>query len=261
MISYRRPDKPHGFPPEKIQRAEAALRAAGGAGVSDCPDHWKDYKSNFYGAQRHKCAWCEALDTTEPGAVDHYRPKAEVGRLESPGHEVDHGTNVRDRCVGKVHSPGYWQLAYDWDNWLFVCNRCNSGWKRTLFPVAEEPHPHPDGRCTPLLLNPYDDGDPIDHLDFSDIGQIEALNDSPRGRATIETCGLDRETLRSARAQIVTQVRTWMDVIDLAGTTEQREVALRGLRDLAHDGAPFAGAARAVIRRELGVSWSELARR
>lgn len=258
MIHHVRPDRPKDFPPERIQRAEAALRAS--VGAESCVAHWQDYKTHFYESQHHKCAWCEAENTTETGAVDHYRPKGAVGQLETAGQEVEGCTNVRGRTVRPLHAPGYWWLAYDWDNWLFACNRCNSAWKLSLFPVCEQPYPKPDPgtACTPLLLDPFGAEDPIDHLDFSALGQIEPWNGSPRGRATIDTCGLDRESLRRAREKVVKLTWIQAQLVEQATTDRQLNLALLALRRLGDASSPFAGTARAVIRRELGLPWSDL---
>lgn len=257
MIAYSRPSPPPGFPPQRIRDAEASLRATGGA--AECKGHWADYKSEFYRAQHGKCGWCEADNTTEPGAVDHYRPKAEVGCLTAIGRERPDSTGVSERRVEVVHSPGYWWLTYAWDNWLYVCNRCNSGWKLSLFPVAEVPHPRPDPATadTPLLLNPYEGDDPLDHLDFSDLGQIEPWNASLRGQATIATCGLDRESLRRARMRVAREARRWCDQVTDPMVAPALKRALCALRELGDDASPFAGTVRAVIRRELGLPWHE----
>jgi hypothetical protein len=50
-----------------------------------------------------------------------------------------------------------------------------------------------------LLLNPYDDIDPADHLEFNRIGQVTHRNNSVLGWETIRTCHLGRETLRYSR--------------------------------------------------------------
>lgn len=259
MIRYARPPRPKDFPTRRIQDACAALAAAGGA--CETAELWGDYKDVFSEAQHGKCAWCEAVDTTEPGAVDHYAPKKEVGRLMTPGQERPKRTNVQGRSIVALHAPGYWWLAYDWDNWLFACNRCNSGWKLTLFPVQEVPHPRPDPTTayTPLLLHPYETEEPLEHLDISDIGQIEAWNLSPKGRATIDTCGLTRESLRRLREKHAEVALAWVDELlneDAAESTRQN--AWRALRRLGDDSKPFAATTRSVIRRYLKISWADL---
>ena len=93
---------------------------------------------------------------------------------------------------------GYWWLAFEWNNLLLACERCNRAWKGTLFPVAEETRPippEPDAPETALLLDPYGDENPAKHLRFDTIGQVSAAPESRIGRETIRTLGLDRDSL------------------------------------------------------------------
>lgn len=259
MIRYARPEPPDGFPTSDIKAATAALEASRGGG--DIPDLWAPYKETFSRAQHRKCAWCEAEDTCEPGAVDHFAPKGEVGQLVEKGVEVPCLTNVRGRGVAPLHSTGYWWLAYAWDNWLFSCNRCNSGWKRTIFPVLEQPYPCPDPRTpyTPLLLHPFGADEPLEHLDISDLGQIEPWASSEKGRATIDTCGLDRESLRGAREKRANAARKWVDLLlDQGASENQMKHAWSSLLELAGDRQPYAATTRSVIRRHLKISWAEI---
>ena len=76
-------------------------------------------------------------------------------------------------------------------------SRCNSAWKRNLFPIDEKPRTTPlQGRNEiPLLLNPFEGEDPVDHIEYDKLGQVKALNGSKFGKATIATCGLRTATV------------------------------------------------------------------
>ncbi len=261
MIRLQRPTKPVNFPTPAIEEAEEEAKRAGGK-PANWPDHWSRYKANFTRAQGHKCGWCEAPHTSEPGAVDHIAPKAEVGWLETQGEEVDDLTNVPGRKASALHDIGYWWLAYDWDNWVFACNRSNSGWKKTLYPVAENPHPRPDEsvKYTPLLLNPFGPDDPLDHLDMDPTGQITRRGNSPKGKATIETLGLDRESLRRVRHRRVADAESMCRQIRyLLDQDAALEEAIERLLAWGADGHEFAAVTRCVIRRVLKLEWSDFA--
>jgi len=257
VIRYPPPAQPRGFPGKAIVAARTALEDR--TTPSEFPDLWGQYKAAFRSAQKQKCCWCEAEETTGTGAIDHYAPKASVATLVDQGKELNDRTNVRGRKVDRLHDVGYWWLAYDWENWVFSCERCNTAWKKTLFPVLESPHPRPDPAAdyTPLLLHPFGDEDPLDHLAVDSVGQISARRRSARGAATITACGLDRESLRGARQKVVTSTRNWCKWVDLTDGDAQT-AALRSLWDLGCDPQPFAAAVRSVIRRELEIEWAQL---
>lgn len=130
--------------------------------------------------QHGKCAFCEVL-IPRPYAdahVEHWRPKGAV--KQARGQEDEH--------------PGYYWLAYDWDNLLLSCVFCNRGNKRTIFPIEDvtaraRNHSQSTASERPLLLKPDDGSDPADDIEF-----IEELprGTSTRGRRTIEVLGLDR---------------------------------------------------------------------
>lgn len=102
----------------------------------------------------------------------------------APGHgycmycEWSHGDTIDHyRPMEK-----YPTRAFEWDNYLWSCARCNSGFKKTQFPLDK------DG--LPLLINPTRD-DPRAHLDFLPrSGKLEGR--TPKGDETISILGFDR---------------------------------------------------------------------
>ena len=132
--------------------------------------------------QHDKCCYCESR--TSPGRIDHFRPK---GR-------------VRQRKGGDEIHPGYYWLAYDWDNLVFACEDCNNK-KSDYFPL-EDPeqrarnHLEPISRESPLLLNPYVDPDPSRHLTF-DGAACRPI--TKKGRVTVSLLKLNRLKLQEAR--------------------------------------------------------------
>lgn len=149
-----------------------------------------EFKSSIYGHQTvrdaleeshyGKCAYCE-VRIPKPyadGHVEHWRPKGAVKQARG----------TENIC------PGYYWLAYDWDNLLLACQFCNRDNKRTLFPLNDPSlrarnHLQLLAAESPQILKP-------DGTDF--LGEhIEFVDELPRGRTplgrtTIETLGLDR---------------------------------------------------------------------
>jgi hypothetical protein len=97
-----------------------------------------------------------------------------------------------------MHQPGYFWLAYVWENLFLACQLCNQTFKRNLFPLADpatRATSHLDDLAaeTPLLLHPGDD-EPGAFIGFRDEVAFP-IDDHPRGRATIEVVGLNREEM------------------------------------------------------------------
>lgn len=151
----------------------------------------------------NKCAYCEGdISAHAPQHAEHWRPKARVTMVGSDD------TEARVERDGKPH-PGYWWLAYDWQNIVPACDYCNTaGAKGTKFPIAgtyafgpeEGIDVHAlDAIERPLLLHPYGPLDPRDHIGFWHDGTAYARDKSPHGYWTIKTMGLNREALVNAR--------------------------------------------------------------
>jgi hypothetical protein len=246
-----------------MRAVRAQVRAAIHAGrpPTFTQELWCDYKSHFSGAQHGKCGYCERIVTSEPAAVDHYAPKGPIGDLVAEGRERDSSTNVKGRKVKRATPTGYWWLAYSWENWLFVCNRCNTAWKKTLFPVREN-RTKPPSRAsphTPLLLNPFGPTDPVNHLCFDALGQISRRGRSALGRETIRTCGLDRESLRHARHGVAEDTHRLVGRLQLAIANNKHQRAAESAEDLALKGnvdRDHAGMVRSIVRTELKLGWT-----
>jgi hypothetical protein len=157
-----------------------------------------------------KCMFCESLLAgTQPGDVEHYRPKGKVVVYPKTAHAPAHVV------------PGYYWLGAKWPNLLLSCADCNRPrtqddfdgnarviGKANFFPLADEAKratgPWLVLREEPLLLNPCVD-DPADHLVFLEDGRVEPRLiggvPSPKGRASIHYLGLARAELLQMRAR------------------------------------------------------------
>jgi uncharacterized protein (TIGR02646 family) len=107
----------------------------------------KPVKNALIKAQHDKCAFCEAkVSHISHGDVEHYRPKG----------------GVRQSASDPLEQPGYFWLAYVWDNLFFACQLCNQRFKRNMFPLADptrRARSHLDDLAAeePLLIHPADD--------------------------------------------------------------------------------------------------------
>ena len=139
--------------------------------------------------QDGKCCYCESKPlATSAGRIDHFRPKGSV--RQSKGS---------DRIY-----PGYYWLAYRWDNLVLACEKCNLN-KSDYFPL-EDPgqrarnHQDPLDRESPLLLNPYIETVPSEHLTF--VGSV-CHSGTERGRVTVAVLGLNRPELQEERKRVL----------------------------------------------------------
>lgn len=176
-------------------------------------DSVKEKLAELFG---RKCMFCESLLAgTQPGDVEHYRPKGKVVVYPKTPTAAAHVV------------PGYYWLAAKWPNLLLSCADCNRPrtqddfdgnarviGKANFFPLADETK-RANGTWRvrqeePLLLNPCID-DPDDHLVFLEDGRVEARwidgAPSPMGKASIHYLGLARAELLQMRARHGRMVR------------------------------------------------------
>jgi uncharacterized protein (TIGR02646 family) len=139
------------------------------------------------------CAYCEWPIEGPFSDVEHFRPK----------------TSYRQTTDDVHHRPGYYWLAYDWQNLLFACNVCNRTLKRDLFPLADPSQRNIAGQDIskeqPLLLNPVVD-DPAEHIFYREAVAVPVLHDGipdVRGSFTIDFFQLNtRRPLLDARRKV-----------------------------------------------------------
>lgn len=201
MIRIIRPPSPPAILLRRGRQATEALQEAFDA----APDKYlsgeltfgEDFDARIYGApsvkdalramQHRKCAFCESsFGHVAYGDVEHFRPKSGYNqRVEEP--------------LGR---PGYYWLAYDWDNLFFSCQLCTQRFKQNLFPL-ENPQQrarshHEDILLEkPLLLNPAIH-EPADFLSFH-RETVYPINKNPLAQTTIEILGLNRDELIERR--------------------------------------------------------------
>jgi hypothetical protein len=220
------------------------------------------------------CAYCERHLATcgQPGAADHFRPKKRVDHLSIPPSDDSRvKTSLPNQSI--IYHPGYFWIAYDWENILPACNACNSGAKGTYFPVAhrhcllepissggQESSTYPgyyyptiaelDQLEEPMLVNPVMQ-DPGEHLVFGQHGAISSNSD--RGQLTIIAFGLEKDGAvrsRSHYQQIALTSAIFHFGSAVAGGADLKGAALSAAKatETLRDGTnPHSAAANAVL--------------
>lgn len=175
-------------------------------------------------AQHGKCCYCEAAPE-KPNAflhVEHWRPKA----------------YSKQSANGSQFCPGYYWLAYDWDNLLLSCHFCNSVNKRNIFPLFNpvnkaRNHHEVLGLERPELLKPDGLQDPREHIGFHEEVPI---GKTPEGIKTVAVLGLHR-TEHEGRLRLLAQLKDCHAIV-----TRYRNDPTAAARE-------FVGRARAFVAR------------
>jgi len=190
------------------------------------PDIWKGIRAwlSAY-VFHHKCAYCETGDAGHIPDAEHFRPKGQV-RTKSGIVKTFHIDGATE-----ITHPGYFWLAYRWENLLPSCNTCNrySG-KKDLFPVGKthvgvrlitDPGElrHPKRKSTHingifylepddldqiedrLLLHPYFDS-PHEHVYFQLDGRAVPRPGSKQGQPSIDVFDLNQRDKVAQRSRI-----------------------------------------------------------
>jgi uncharacterized protein (TIGR02646 family) len=137
--------------------------------------------------QNNKCCFCETsdVDVVAHGDVEHFRPKG--------GHQQ----NVNDQ----LGYPGYYWLAYEWDNLFFSCQICNQRYKKNRFPLvdpaqrATNQHAAAELLSNTLLVHPSRE-DPEAEIGFN---HEIPFGKTDKGKKSIQAFGLKRDRLSEAR--------------------------------------------------------------
>lgn len=156
----------------------------------------KDVKKILFEASFQKCAFCE----TKPG--------------ESGNIEVEH---FKPKSL-------YPSLAFEWNNLLPVCRKCNDS--KSNHDTGKEP-----------IVNPSEE-DPEKKFTYNFLN-IEPLNEGDIvAERTIEICDLNSERLYEVRAKLLHAlcsyercVKAWLKEIEYADTERKRINRINKLRD------------------------------
>ena len=170
---------------------------------------YKAMKKALFKGFNYKCAYCEDNLLSQPGDVEHFRPKLGV-------------TDENDKPVlwsprsKKLH-PGYFWLAYHWENLLPSCNDCNRPHrasdgsyvgKGTRFPVLSSSKlktgraikPKQERLERPVFIHPVKEN-PLTHFVLDGPTGIIG-GKTKRGRECIRMLDLNRDRLPEERRDI-----------------------------------------------------------
>ncbi len=240
MIRVFRPAAPAILTGEGISRSREHCEAYT-AGTSEFQFDSKiygheDVKQALVTMHHGKCCYCEShVRHTSPGTIDHYRPKA--ASQQSPGTPF-----IR---------PGYYWLAYNWENLLFSCPACNQTYKRNQFPLRDDAQralSHLDAlvREEALLIDPSTDN-PAEFISFREEYAF-ACEDNLRGRTTIEILKLnDRPDLIERRREKIRTLRLIRSVITLVPQSQEALDATQYLNEARMDTSEYAAMTRVFL--------------
>jgi uncharacterized protein (TIGR02646 family) len=139
-------------------------------------------KSQLITEQHDKCCFCEGkFSDNSFGDVEHFRPKG--------AYKV--------RGANKNTYPGYFWLAYDWNNLMYSCEKCNRKHKLNNFPLNQEvtrktdpnnPNLLANEDC--LLINPIEENPGL-FIEFKEEVPV-SINGNLKGTTSIKYYGLER---------------------------------------------------------------------
>lgn len=139
-----------------------------------------DIKTALLNSQHGKCVFCESkIDHVDYGAVEHFRPKA----------------GYKQKLKDDLQRPGYYWLAYEWDNLFYSCTICNEQYKKNLFPLKNpgmraKNHHDDITKEKPYYPDPSKE-DPKNLIGFRGPN-IYGKDKLGRGKKTINELGLER---------------------------------------------------------------------
>lgn len=181
-----------------------------------------NFERNIYGhnavrnllkrIQNEKCCFCEGkFGAYASGDVEHYRPKGAVRQ--------------NDESTATV--PGYFWLAYSWDNLYWCCQVCNRSNKRDYFPLkdpSKRARSHTDDltKEEPLILDPGGADDPREHIGFH---QELAIGLTDIGKSTIRIVGLNRAELLEDRLVRLSEIDTLLKIIEISESEPNPQIA------------------------------------
>ncbi|MBT3928689.1 MAG: hypothetical protein HOM52_00080 [Rhodospirillaceae bacterium] len=234
MIRINKPGAP------KILRKRGAAETVNHCADFDASKHQYeggtktfDFNSGIYGAksvknalikaQHKKCCFCESKVThVAYGDVEHFRPKG--GFRQLPDDELGR--------------PGYYWLAYDWENLYFSCQLCNQRHKKNLFPLSNptrraRSHHEDLSREQPEFIDPGK-VDPGQFISFRKEYPY-AIDNNTFGKTTISELGLDRKDLEEKRRDHLELLKAVdaLAALDRPESDEARQLLQRHLSDKA----------------------------
>jgi len=170
-----------------ITSIKAKVKSSQPLSEKDFKPYWRSdmkIRKAIWIRTNRKCCYCERpRDLMKEADIDHFRPK----------------TSTREDG-----NPGYWWLAYDWNNLFFSCKACNQT-KSNRFPLtsgnrARTPIDNISSE-NPFLPHPIDEnpeqfiGYQMDESSPVEQARPYGKDKDDRGKISIRVLGLDRQDL------------------------------------------------------------------
>jgi len=254
MIRIKKPQKVPQILKDKGAKENLAMRDA----YENEDKRNFDFNSKIYGdktvkealilAQHDKCFLCESKIThIDYGDVEYFRPKKAFRQSDEES----------------LTYPGYYWLAYDWKNLFLACTLCNQRHKKNLFPLANPKtrkgvsHHSDLNKEKPLFINPSREN-PEKYISFridNLVGVVPfAIEDNPKGKATIKGAGLDRLKLCDRRMALLKPILALHELATMNLPQPESDQAKAKFQeiitDITKDSAEYAGMFRAMIRSD-----------
>lgn len=189
---------------EQSEKVEVAKAKARKKALNAKSNVWGQLSDILAKRSHGKCWYCESNELRSDNPIDHFRPKGKVAECS------DH--------------PGYWWLAFDWENYRFACTYCNSrrvdvktaGGKQDHFPVFTPPDwnksEDEENVERPKLLDPIDEDD-YKFLTFNKNGEAcpsssdENSEEYLKAKESVEKYHLNHVPTKKARKAIRQRIR------------------------------------------------------
>ena len=269
MIKIERASPPEDTGLDKKRKKELRrireLAESGELKSKDFKALWSEAKVKkfLYESQYGKCCYCERWRDKIEVDVEHFRPKAEVEEAEDhpQGNAQKDLQRARARpreLAGERH-PGYWWLAYSWENLLIACKTCNQKYKKSKFPLkhgSERAYGENSdlGKEDPILINPLEE-DPEEFIEYDLSAKLmaKAVGKCERGRRMVadELTGINDKKVMEERAHMY----KWGYRICCAHLKNKQDSKLRSmgsesLRTYISRRSEFSGFARFYFRKK-----------
>jgi uncharacterized protein (TIGR02646 family) len=182
-----------------------------------------EYSTSLRKCQGNKCCFCEK--PVGGADIEHFRPKAAWQQAKRE----------------QLNRPGYYWLAYSWDNMLISCTDCNSKTcKGNLFPVngARSVFPSNCNAEASVLINPAKE-DPSAFISFR-LDQPYGIDPEGRGNANIEIFNL------KTRGDILEPRRDRLKLYQKMGQLTKLVPDILNTEDEIRDAKVYIGRAQAV---------------
>lgn len=185
-------------------------------------------------SQHDKCCFCERK--AENFDVEHFRPKSAY----------------QQKTGDRLSKPGYYWLAYEWDNLFCSCEKCNRSYKKNLFPLADNSRrarSHDDNIHAekPLFIHPGREN-PEMFIEFKGT-KPRAIKGNRRGWITIEKTGINRPFLNEDRNEVYRKYKLLYRILDSDDIDNPlKDEIQKSLKKATKDSAEYAAMIRCAIR-------------